>query len=275
MGLVYIVLILAALPPFAAVLPARAAGIAFGSIALIAGLLLLQAHTTPFGEDHDRLGLGNLILVGWIALAAAALAVRLAWQSWRGDLDAMITPRDMRALSWMLPVGILAGVLAMHWLSNRLAGARPAWLAHVAAFLIAALIAAGIGVRARSKSRGPGVMLAIVAASTLALLVAAAAVMAPIWAMRARSAAAGAPYCLLAFAGRDHPRAARSVFDLSPLVSRSGGRSFVDDADWLIVATPEGLRARRWQAPFGRASGFDDSLPLRSTACRPVAGGTP
>lgn len=231
---------------------------------LAMGLIALDEHARPFGEDNDRFGLGALILGAW--LFAGVVGLLLSMRRLPAESD------RSRAALWPVPVGTLVAVLFLHWLSNRLAGATPAWLVHVTVFGVALGNAAVIWkVRPRLGTRRNLAHLAVVAAVTVSALVAWAALEAASWGARAREIANGAPYCLLTFAGRDHPRPAASVLELSSLVSRSGGRSAFDDAHWLVVAGPKGVTAKRYRTPWGRAAYFEDRRG--PAACSPRIGG--
>lgn len=235
-----------------AFLPSRWALLCQGIYWLGAGLLWLDRHGQPFGEDNDRLGLGASLFVVWVCAGLVGTAIATTRHLIRG-------PKSKYQALWPLPVGILFGVLLLHWLSNRLAGATPAWLLHVLVTFSGVMIA-GIVWSLRRRS-GLGRDLHLVAATgsiTVAALVAWAALDAFRWVARAHAVASGAPYCLLTFAGREHPRGATSVFELSPLVSRSGGRSFIDDAHWLVIAKPTGTVAKRWRAPWPAPGYFED-----------------
>lgn len=270
--LFFILLLASALGP--AFLPRRLVGLGFGTIALLTGLILLEVHNEPLGSDGDRSGLGQLTFMVWLTLALVGFVVRLATD---GGLSSLATVRSAAAhtlLSWTLPIGVLLAVMAMHWISNRLAGASPAWRIHL-------LVGGGAGMLAVWMMRGglsatisPDLrQLGIITAAGLSLLVAKAAISAPMWAATAREEAAGAPYCMLTFAGREHPRLATTVLELSPLVSRSGARSFVDDAYWLVVTEGGVHQPKRWQLGWGGRSGFEDAYAGHKPACLPVPGG--
>jgi hypothetical protein len=261
-------------PLFPALLPRRWAFLGFGLCALFWGLVWLSVHVEPFGASNYR-GFDALILGGWALCGlvgfASVLARDLVRSLFIGKAD--IGVRPVRTGLWPLPIGALVAVFSMHWLSNRLAGAAPAWAVHVGVAL-AGLGAAGLLWRTRP---GPGPLrdiwhTAMVGCVGVAVWVTVGAVEAHEQAAEARAAAGGAPYCMLTFAGRDHPRSASDVLELSRLVSRSGGRSSMDDAFWLIVETPEGLTAKRRRQRYGDPAFFEDRQ-IKDAPCAPAIGG--
>lgn len=264
-----IILIVALLIVASAALPRRLTLFAVGVNALLIGLLLLDEHTTPAAESSG--GVAYIVIGFWVGLSALIYAIRFTREF--GSFGPVIAPANaaQALISWPLPVGFLISVLIMHWLSNRLAGASPAWLIHVAVFATAALGGYLVLRKQSLLQMAPTRYLAAVAFCGLALLVFRAAVSAPNWAARARAEAGSRPFCLLTFAGRDHARPARSTLELSPLVSRSGGRSFVNDAGWLVIEENRVRRALTWQQNFGARSrgGFRHSSWIKNPLCRP------
>jgi hypothetical protein len=267
MGLLLIALLFVAVVP--AFLPRREAYLGFGVFALAVGLIWLEQHVQPFLDDNDRLGLGPWLLAIWVSTGLVGFLYVLLRRA--GDHEE--AAEDGRAL-WPLPVGALFAVFFFHWLSNQLAGATPAWLVHIN--VAAGALTVGILLLRYRPGNAPFRNLVHVAATgslVVALLVGKAAVDAPLWAAKAREAADGAPFCVLTFAGREHPRPARHILELSPLVSRSGGRSFAEDARWLIVLGPQGPVAKRWRSPWGRDPRFENHPVDGNTACEPELGG--
>jgi hypothetical protein len=267
MSLLLIALLFVAVVP--ALLPRREAYLGFGVFALVTGLMWLQQHVQPFSEDNDRLGLGPWLLAIYAFVGLFGFLYFLLRRT-RDDEEVV---QDGHAL-WPLPVGALLAVFLFHWLSNRLAGTPPAWLIHI--YVAAGALTVGILLIRYRPRKAPFRDLVHVAATgslVVALLVGKAAVDAPLWAAKARAAAGGAPFCVLTFAGREHPRQATHVLELSPLVSRSGGRSFAEDARWLIVSGPQGPVAKRWRSPWGRNPRFENYPTDGNTACVPESGG--
>lgn len=255
-----------------ALLPSRWAYFSFGCVVLVAGLLWLDSHVQPFGGND--FGLGRLLLVGWLGLTAIGFFTVLVRPVVARLLSIRSKPQVARLALWPLPMGILIGVFFTHWLSNRLAGATPALLVHMAvgsAGLAAALVVWWFRPRAgilRGLAHG-----AITVCLTIFAWVAVAGFEAQRWASSASTQAAGAPYCTLTFAARDQPRPAREVLELSRLVSRSGGRSFSEDVSWLVIQGRGGLEVRRsnriWTAePFSAPL-----TPVRLPSCSPELGG--
>lgn len=238
----------------------RWAMLGFGTFVLLAGLDQLNLHGIPVTEDGDRVGFDILLRMVWLALGIVCGLVALVLNIDREDPGPPL---------WPLPIGLLVAVLGMHWLSNRLAGATPAGLVHVGVAAVGrgAALALWFG---RSWGRvAPALhLLAMVVSISTVLLVGKAAIGALQGAALAERTAGGAPYCLLTFAGRDHPRPARVVLELSSLVSRSGGRAAFDDAHWLVVGGAEGPTAIRFRR-------FDKGVTAKREpgACQPVAGG--
>lgn len=271
MGLLIVILLLPVVPAF---LPRRWAFLGYGLLLLALGLLWLDLHGTPFGESNDR-GLGVLLMGGGALVGLIGFGAVLARRPVLSLLTRKPAPEPPPRLAlWPLPVGALLAVFFMHWLGNRLAGSGPAWLVHV----VVAAAAVGLALASwRLRSRDP----LFHVPSHLALVICAGAVAwtgwgvweAPRWAARAEAAADGAPWCALTFAGRAHPRPATDVLQLTRLVSRSGGRGFMDDAHWLIVAGPGGLTAKRWRERPGGRAGFEDRQVEEAPACTPVSGG--
>lgn len=261
------VLFLAA-PVIPALLPRRLLGLGHGVLTLIAGVLFLSEHGQPQAERGNQEG--DILLYLWAMLAIAGMVGRLAVELTRGRFREW--PDAPPLLAWATPVGLLAAVFGLHWLSNRLAGVGPAWLMHGVA-IGAAVTAAAVGWRYRPRDRldrAARRFLLSTAVSLLALLIWAAG-SAPFWYCRAGTAAQGSPWCVLTFAGRDHARPARSVWELSPLVSRSGGRSAFDDAGWLLIRQGSAINA--WRRHGG---GWQQVVSLPGPpACQPVIGGNP
>jgi hypothetical protein len=271
MGLLVAILLLPVVPAF---LPRRWAVVGYGVVLLLWGLLWLDLRGEPFGESNYR-GFDALLLGGWGLVALIGFCTVVA----RRPLLALlirkprVDPPAGLAL-WPLPVGALLAVFFMHWLSNRLAGAGPAWLVH--GVIASTAVAAGVVLwRFRPRDASLRVLshLALVMCAGVAAWIGWDVGDSGRWAARADAAADGAPWCALTFAGRDHPRPAEATLDLTRLVSRSGGRGFMDDAYWLVVATPQGPQAKRWRPASGDPSGFETRPVAGAAACTPVPGG--
>lgn len=272
MGLLYLLLVL--FPVIPALLPRRWAFLGFGLFTLVAGVFWLDMHVQPFGELNDR-GLGTLLFGVWVIVGLVGFASVFL----RAGVHRLLfgktaqSDRTPPLALWPLPIGSLLAIFFMHWLSNRLAGATPAWAVHVAVTLAGSMVGAFLWRYRPSQRLLRDISHAAIAGCVgVVIWVAAGAFDAYRWASEARDHAGGLPYCVLTFAGRDHPRPARSVLDLSRLVSRSGGRSFIDDAHWLIVVEPEGLTAKRWRPNYGAMPFFEDRK-IEDAACRPEIGG--
>jgi hypothetical protein len=141
---------------------------------------------------------------------------------------------------WPIPVATLGAVVFFHWLANRLAGVGSAALVHLIVGGAAAVCSA-VAVLTRKHlsakqplARGP---LAVVALTSVALifLVGYASLTAHRHRRVAEVEAAGRPWCVLTFAGSGKGSPAQTWLDLSPLVSRSGGRSYLEDVAWLAI----------------------------------------
>lgn len=240
-------------------LPPRRARMAFGVFVLLVGLDQLELHGIPMTEDGDRTGIGTLLRLIWLTLGLVCGFVVMV-----RDIDR----QDPGPPLWPMPIGVLVAVLGVHWLSNRLAGATPAGLIHVGVAGAGAGVALALWRRRSWAWAAPAShWLAMVTSVSVVLLVGMAAIGALHGVARAQRAAGDAPYCLLTF-GREHPRPAREVMELSSLVSRSGGRAAFDDAYWLVVAGADGPAAFRFRR---YSSGVD--AKHGPAACRPVVGG--
>lgn len=226
-----------------ALLPRKWLAFAFGWYAFLVGLLFLEYRPLwPFARE-DR---GEDWL--WLAAAAglAALAVRRAVDLLRRRPPARFDFASRFLLSWELPGGIVLALFAFEGLSEVMAGFRPAWLAHL-------LVVIGIGIGFANLLRhftvrveSPPVTAMLLAAVFLVVMtgqVAGAASHAWILSGRASHFADGSPYCILAFDRAGRPRAATSMFDLSSLVMRSGGRYAGDEEAWLVVRDRYGSAA--------------------------------
>lgn len=259
-------LFLVVLPLIPAALPRRWAYFGLGIAALVAGLFWLAIHVVPFSQSDDH-GFSGLLLVSWLAAGTVSLSIVAV----RSALARSVAPR--RPGLWPLPVGILGGVFFMHWLSNRLAGATPAEWVHILVAL-SGLIAAGtfaffrpLDPTLRDLSHTAVVLGVIVAFWPIN-----AAYEAGKWARQADLEAKGQPYCILTYAGREHPRPAKSVLELSRLVSRSGGRHAAEDAYWLVIETTGGVIEKRWNT-LGGAIAVVEQKRTQPPACTPLFGG--
>ncbi|HEU0045054.1 hypothetical protein [Sphingomonas sp.] len=258
MGLLLLLLLASVAPAF---LTGRWIGLGYGLLFLLLGLLALQQHVLPFGED--RWGLGGMVLAVMGLLTGLGIAARTIWDVGHDRFFASRPPSPW--LSWAMPTGALVAVLAFHWLANRLAGATPAWLVHLGVAGPAMGVAALVGLMPVRAGLGQTRVLLLASCLGLTLLVVHAGARAIIYANLASTEADGAPYCLLTFAGREHPRLATQVLELSPLVSRSGGRSFAEDAAWLVVGEPRDPRRLRL-----RGSAFQEDRNARGASCVPA-----
>lgn len=255
-----------------ALLPRRAMLFVLGINILLLGLVLLDMRTTPSSEDDRSFGLAGLLVAAWIAASFVSYGLRFL-RGGRDDVPEEPHEGALQALlSWPLPVGLLLSVFAMHWLSNRLAGSSPAWLIHLAVGTVA-ILAGVVALRVQSSdSLKPLRHVVAVACLGLGALVLKAAATAPIWAARAHAEARSRPYCLLTFSSRDRLRPAVSILELSPLVSRSGGRSFIDDqVAWLVVQENGVGKAMSWVDSVGgrRRSYFRSEPRTFNPPCRP------
>lgn len=258
-----------------AILPRRLSGLALGCIALLAALALLDERNIPI-EDRDSIDafIGHFLVEAWLGLAGAAFLLRIILGAWRNDGTRPPIPGKLheRLLAWPLPIGVLLAICLMHWLSNRLAGMGPAWAVHLQLIGVAAA-ALVVALRAKWPRAFPDLRtLAVVATATCALLVVKAANEARQWEALARRTAGERPYCLLTFAGREHVREAKQTLELSPLLSRSGGRSFVEDRPFLIVVESAGPREKGWIERHG--GHWTDGPAVLPLACTPRINGS-
>ena len=81
---------------------------------------------------------------------------------------------------------------------------------------------------------------------------------------KARAEAGGAPHCVLAHAGNERSRQARSGWDLSPLVNRRWGIWAPSKGPVLVVRDGEAVRAYR--RINGKWSSVEEGRTVR---CRP------
>lgn len=204
-------------------------------------------HPAPYDDDFMDLDLGLLLGMIWAATIAAALMVRQ-----RALLDPDPAPAGPAVLQWLrcwsLPIAFLLATALLHWLSNRLAGAAPAWQVHFWA------IAAPLGLvlllswarRWRLEGLSGRQRFSLAFPALLALLVAWDGHKGfTIWS-DARAFAAGRPYCLMTYGGFEHRREARSGWEISPLVDRAHGNWAVAKTPTLSVAAAERIETYRW-----------------------------
>lgn len=240
------------IPPF---LPQKWALRGHALFVLSAGLLWLDHHVTPFMEVNDRLGLGQALWTVWLGfglIGISATSIRMFGAP-------RLTVRD--GVYGSIPAVVLLAVLFFHWLSNRLAGADSPVLTHaLAGGIPLAIVAVAFLLRRYRTTSELLTVVIVVACLSVAALTVKAAVEALHWQNYAESRAGGKPFCVLTYAGRDKPAKARSVLQLSPLVSRRGGRSFEDDLhqdEWIVI----------------RGEPASALSIQRNSICPPVAGG--
>jgi hypothetical protein len=252
-----------------------------GWVVVPAGLLWLEERNIPFQDLGIFGGMGTswALVVGLTVVIAAVIR-------WFRSL-AREQRRGLPALAdWHLPAAVVAAVFFFHWLANRLAGESPALTVHIIV-IATALAASGLlagalwfardSLRARPVLRSVTTGMLLFACAFLVIVAKGTASVASTLRL-ASDEAAGRPYCMLTFAGRDQFRPARGALELSPLVSRSGGRNFIEDAYWLVVQSADGpqrlrLRQRKDRDYFSaRAAPASDSM-ADSAPCNPQPGG--
>lgn len=216
---------------------------------LAAGWIYILDHIGrpgPYDDDFMDLNLGLILGAAWAMTVAGALIARKS---------ALLDPAPVREPSaalqwiqcWSIPIALLFGAALLHWLSNRLAGATPAWRVHfwvMAPPLGLVLLLSWFG-RWRMKDLSGRRRFSLALPSVLALLVA--------WDMHqgyaawsgARAFADGRPYCLMTYGGFEHRRVARSGWEISPLVDRAYGNWAVAETPSLSVATAKGVATYR------------------------------
>jgi hypothetical protein len=219
---------------------------------LAAGLVFLLdhlQHPAPYDDDFLDIDLGLALGTVWASTIVGALVIRRALldPDPLGEKPALpAAPTVLQWLQcWSIPIAFLVAAAFLHWLSNRLAGASPAWQVHLRVLLPAlclfAFMLRWVGWRGLGGPRRLGLALPV----AFSLLVA--------WDGHkgfdawsgARSFAAGRPYCLMTYGGFEHRRTARSGWDLSPLVDRHYGDWAVGKTPTLAVATDEGIATYR------------------------------
>ena len=244
---------------------------------LALGLIWLGERNIPFG----RLGMLGDIGTGWTQFVGSTLIIAIIIRVFR-SYGADVAPPAGWWLDWDPPLAGLTACFAFHWLANRMAGYEPAKLPHISIVglclaVMAALLWTLPGPRLRMEVRP----LLFAFCLTLGALVLHAGYTARVRYDLARTKAEGRPFCLVTYAGRDQPRQAVSWWSLSPLVSRSGGRSYVDDrVDWLLVSDSAPSHDPPRVGRSGKTAYIVRSIPERSgfdakgrTICKPTYGG--
>lgn len=204
-------------------------------------------HPAPYDDDFMDLDLGLLLGMIWAATIAAALLARQ-----RALLDPDPAPPVPAVLQWLrcwsVPIAFLMATAFLHWLSNRLAGAAPAWQVHfwAATVPLSLMLLLSWARRWRLGGLSGRQRFCLAFPALLALLVAWDAHKGfTVWA-DARAFAAGRPYCLMTYGGFEHRRVARSGWEMSPLVDRAHGNWAVAKTPTLSVATAEAIETYRW-----------------------------
>lgn len=246
-------------------------------VTLGGGLLLIGERNIPWYDQGMFGGVAQGLLM-WVLIPLLIIAFVRTFR----DIEAERPTLPLWA-DWHVPVAILVAVCFFHWLANRLAGAIPTLAVHLTTIVTAIAFCAG-GLLAFRKWRGSrpvlGGTLALLAlsAGTFLLFVGKAVLMAREQQGVAMEVAAGRPWCALTFAGNGKARPATHWLDLSPLVSRSGGRSYIEDVAWLAVE--EGGAVTRYRRYLGSRGAFMRAVKSaepfdRVTAgrCQPRPGG--
>jgi hypothetical protein len=231
-------------------LPVKAARSFLGLVLFGIGILFLDfatANFMPYDDDSPGDAFAALLMaaiIGIGALSTLLLAVR--------DRGLFIVEQEegVRRLDWAraLPVGALAGVVFMHWLRNRLAGAEPAGHIHgavIAAFLAVFLIAGWFLWRRSSWSALFDRALLAFALAGIFLSIANIAMGFRMW-ERSREFAAGRPFCVMTYGGFETRRQARSGWDLSPLIDRHYGVWAVSKAPVVFLEDGGNIRSYRY-----------------------------
>lgn len=244
-----------------------------GWILLPLGLLWLEERNLPFrdlgmfggiGLVWSKLLIFTIVLAAFVRVFQSAVADRPPPPHWVAD--------------WQPPVAILAAVFFFHWLANRLAGWSPAMQPHfigigcctVAAFLLER----DLRIRPRRFDLRP---FALCFASAMLMLLLYAGWVAMRQAGQAVKEADGRPFCLISYAGSRHSFQATDRWQLSPLVSRRGGRSYLDDgASWLFIDDSVPTLVEREKERADRAEDLersrwkrDGNTLYRDTVARP------
>lgn len=259
-----------------AFLPRRWAWLGLAMCTLGAGLLWLDLHVQPM-LDGDDFGFGAFFIQSWMVVGTVALVVIVLREAAAPGRQRQAGEAPPLGL-WPGPVGVLIGVFFMHWLSNRLAGAPPL-MAHLMTGAAGVALAGGAGWLAwRARLRWGFLRdlghLAVAIGLTISAWVLVSAMDAERTAALAGETAEGAPWCAVTFAGHDRPRPAVDALELSRLVSRSGGRHFLDDAHWLVVEAPDGMVAKRLRSGLSGPAKFDDlKIEGEAPPCTPQIGG--
>jgi hypothetical protein len=211
-------------------------------------------HPAPYDDDFMDLDTGIFLGMIWAATIAAALVARQ-----RALLDPDPAPPGPAVLQWLrcwsIPIAFLMATAFLHWLSNRLAGAGPAWQVHfwALALPLSLMLLLSWARRWRMEGLSGRQRFGLAFPAFLALLVAWNAYQGFTAWSGARAFAAGRPHCLMTYGGFEHRRVARSGWELSPLVDRARGNWAVSKTPTLSVATAEAfatyrLLGRGWQS---------------------------
>ena len=217
---------------------------------LVAGWVYIHDHghhSAPYDDDFLDLNLGLLLGVIWAMTIAGALAARQAAIIGREAMGERSAVRQW-AQCWSVPIALLFGIAFLHWLSNRLAGAAPAWRVHLWVLVppLGLMLLLSWSRRWRLNGLSGRRRFALALPAVLALLI--------VWDVHqgfsvwsgARAFAAGRPYCLMTYGGFEHRREARSGWEMSPLVDRAYGNWAVAETPTLAVATAGRIRTYRW-----------------------------
>lgn len=249
--------------------PRRWLGFVVGVAVLFGGVAWLDLHTTP-SWDQDfgyAWASGILSIWGFVTLAIGLLRLLVGQKS--------SDPRGSR-LDWTQPMAVLVAVFFMHWLRNRLAGVSPGWLPHLG-IIGGSLLVSTILVAQLRKAKSDALDLRVTAIAfsiAVAVLALGDAYDASTYLRMARTEAAGRNFCIMTLAGNEKYRPARSVFDVSPLISRYQGKSFIGHGSWLIVQDGKVFRFEGLRNAYGRRPYFsNDEIRAGVIACRPTPGG--
>lgn len=240
-----------------------------GWLVLGGGLLWLDERNIPWEDKGIFGGIGEGLLL-WVFTPLLVAAFVKAFRDHGVEARRIPFWAD-----WHAPVSILFAVFFFHWLANRLAGASPSHHVHLMVALVAAGVAAVVILVLRRwpgdlpRLRGPLIFAACTAVA-IVILVGKAALTAHEEKVAAGLQAGGRPWCVLTFAGNGRARPATHWLELSPLVSRSGGRSYVEDVAWLAVQEEQGVKRYRYRK--GSRGRYLRAIPSTGISDRVAAG---